>query len=107
LNQLDSTLTARLREIVVSDRVTEAELRDAAEQGEGWARTLEAQVASAEQRLAQLSGEDNASVAELAAALRDVESLRPELGEVRDLLAALDIRAHRLRAEWLQAAQNS
>jgi benzoyl-CoA reductase/2-hydroxyglutaryl-CoA dehydratase subunit BcrC/BadD/HgdB len=107
LNELDSTLTARLREVVVSDRVTEAELRDAAEQGSGWVRALEGRVAAAEERLAQLSGEDNASIAALASALRDVESLRPELDEVRDLLAALEARAHRLRAEWLQAAQNS
>jgi chromosome segregation ATPase len=107
LNQLDSTLTARLREIVVSDRVTEAELREAAEQGEGWARALEAQIASAEKRLARLTVDGDSSIAELAAALRDVESVRPELDEVRDLLAELDDRARRLRADWLQAARKS
>jgi len=106
-NALDTTLTARLREVLASDRVTEPELRELADQGEGWARSLEAQVASAERRLSQLEQRPESGLTEFATALRRVETLRPELVEVRDLLAALDDRARDLRAGWLRAAQQT
>jgi hypothetical protein len=101
---LDSTLTARLREVLASAGVTEAELRELTDQADGLARSLEGQVASGERRLAALTADPARSMVEIADELRRVESLRPRLEEVRGLRAALDARARELRAAWLRAA---
>jgi hypothetical protein len=101
---LDSALTARLREVVAGGSVTEAELRELTEQADGWARSLQAQISAGERRLAKLTADPAGSMVEIADELRRVESLRPELGEVRGLLADLETRARELRAAWLRAA---
>lgn len=101
---LDSALTARLREILASGSVTESELRELTEQADGLARALQAQIGAGERRLARLGADPAGSMIEIADELRRVESLRPQLEEVRVLQARLDSRARELRAAWLRAA---
>jgi hypothetical protein len=99
---LDQTLTRRLKEIIAGDTSTEAELRLLGERGDALERSLAASVSSSERRLAALAGDTAAEVAELAAELRRVDRLRVELKHVRETLAALDLRAHVLRGEWVR-----
>jgi hypothetical protein len=101
---LDSALTARLREVVGGGSVTEAELRDLAEQADGWARSLDGQIWAGERRLAKLSANQSGSMVEIADELRRVERLRPQAAEVRSLLAELEDRARELRVAWLRAS---
>jgi len=98
---LDSALTARLREVLGDQPVTEAELRALSEQADGWARTLEGQIYASEHRLRELAADPASRLAEMAAELRRVDTLRPELDELRALLIELGERAHALRASWV------
>jgi hypothetical protein len=98
---LDSALAARLRDVLTERPVTEAELRKLSEQADGWARTLEGQIHASERRLRELVADPASPLAEIAAELRRVEILRPELEEFRSLLAELELRAHELRGAWL------
>ena len=104
--QLDSTLTARLREALATRAGTETELRDLCEQADGWARALQAQIEASEERLRELT-DAAAPLTEIAAELRRVEMLSPELTELRDLLAGLDDRARELRTNWLRHQMDS
>jgi hypothetical protein len=97
----DLDLTARLREVLDAEPTTESELRALGEQADAWARALEAHIRGSERRLDELAGDDDASLGEVAAELRRVESLRPALEETRALLADLDGRARELRTAWL------
>lgn len=101
---LDSTPTSRLRRVLASGGVTESELRKLGEEADGWARSLEAQLESAERRLARLTADPASPIREIADELHRVESLRPQLAEVRSLLAELEERARELRSAWLRAA---
>jgi len=97
----DIALLVRLREVVADEPVTEAELRTLTEQADGLVRALRAQLETSERRVDELNASDGASLAEIGAELRRVESLRPSLEEARSLLADLDERARRLRTSWL------
>jgi chromosome segregation ATPase len=105
-DKLDTALTARLREVLASDRVTESQLRELTDEAEEWSRTLEAQVLAGERRLTRLTANPESSIVEIAGVLRKVERLRPALDEVRTLVSELDTRARELRTAWLRAAQN-
>jgi chromosome segregation ATPase len=99
---LDFALIRRLREFRErTTPATESELRVLTEQAEAWARTMEGQIHSSERRIARLNSNPASSLAQLAAELRRVETLRPELREVRSLLADLETRARELRTQWL------
>ena len=102
-DRLDFALIERLRDVVADEPVTEAELRTLSEHAGGWARTLEGQIRTSERRLGQLTADPESSLADIADELRRVETLRPQLAEVRSLLDGLDERAHRLRTAWLAA----
>jgi len=104
--QLDWTLTARLREALASP-ATESELRSLCEQVDGWARALQAQIESSERRLQELTADSSTSLTEITAELRRVETLAPELTELRTLLSGLDDRARTLRTEWLRHQMDS
>ncbi len=94
-------LTSRLREVLGDRPATESELRTLAEQAEALARTLQAQVQASEGRLSRLSTDPAAPLTDIAAELRRVETLRPELDEVRSLIGDLEDRARELRTAWL------
>jgi hypothetical protein len=100
-DRLDFALIERLREVLRDQPVTEAELRTLSERAGGWARTLEGQIHASERRLRELAADPASSLADIAGELRRVDSLSPELAEVRSLLAGLELRAHRLRSTWL------
>ena len=52
------------------------------EEADAWMRALQAQIESSERRVSELSADPSASLAPIAAELRRIESLRPELVEV-------------------------
>jgi hypothetical protein len=104
--QLDATLTARLREALRSP-ATESELRSLCEQADGWARALQAQIEASERRLRELTADPATPLTQITAELRRVETLAPELTELRTLLSGLDDRARELRTAWLRHQMDS
>jgi chromosome segregation ATPase len=86
---------------------TESELRTLAEQAEAWALTVSGQIQSSERRIRRLTSNPASSLAQIAAELRRVENLRPQLNEVRSLLTDLEKRARELRTEWLLSQATS
>src|SRR5262245_13278904 len=103
---LDFALIRRLRE-VRETRATEAELRALTEQDDAWARTVGSQIDASERRIRRLSANPASSLAQIADELRRVERLRPQLNEVRSLIADLERRARQLRTEWLLSQATS
>jgi chromosome segregation ATPase len=105
--QLDFALIKRLRDVLERRRATESELRSLAEQAEAWERALNGQLQASERRLQRLNANPASSLAQIASELRRVEKLRPQLNEVRSLLADLEDRARQLRTEWLLSQATS
>jgi chromosome segregation ATPase len=104
---LDFALITRLREVLDSRPATETELRTLKEQAEAWERTVNGQLAASERRIRRLNSNPASSLAKIAGELRRVENLRPQLNEVRSLLAELENRARELRTEWLLSQASS
>jgi hypothetical protein len=105
--QLDFALMKRLREVLADRPATESELRTLKEQAEAWARTVGGQLESSERRIRRLNQNPASSLAQIASELRRVEQLRPQLAEVRDLLADLEYRSRQVRTEWLLSQATS
>ena len=84
--------------------VTEAELRRLFEEGQACALILAGQLEKDEQRLARLADDPESALTELAATLRRVNELRPDLEELQRLLAELRAQARELRASWASAS---
>jgi chromosome segregation ATPase len=104
---LDFALIKRLREVLDRRPATETELRTLKEQAEGWERAVSGQIQSSERRIRRLNANPASSLAQIASELRRVEKLRPQLTEVRSLLADLEDRARELRTEWLLSQATS
>lgn len=104
---LDFALITRLREVLGDRPATESELRALSEQADAWARTVNGQLESTERRLRRLNENPASSLAQIAAELRRVEQLRPQLNEVRTLIASLEARARQVRTEWLLSQATS
>jgi chromosome segregation ATPase len=98
---IDSVLKARVRAVLDGRPATEAELRKLFEEGRACALILDRQIEKGEQKLGELTSDPESSIAELAAAFRRVNELRPSLAELDKLLAELDARAREFRASWL------
>lgn len=98
---LDSALKARLRAVLDRRPVTEAELRKLAEEGRACALILSGRLERTERRLNELSADPASSLAEIAAAVRTLNEIRPDLGELQALLADLQGLAREFRASWL------
>jgi hypothetical protein len=101
---LDSALKRELHAVLDARPVTEAELRRLFEEGHACALILAGQLEKEEARLARLGVDPAASFTELAAALRRVNELRPDLEELRRLLDDLGDQARQLRAAWASAS---
>jgi hypothetical protein len=101
---LDSALKRELHAVLGARPVTEAELRRLFEEGQACALILGGQLEKEEARLARLGADPAASFTELAAALRRVNELRPDLEELRRLLDDLGDQARELRAAWVSAS---
>jgi chromosome segregation ATPase len=104
---LDFALIKRLREVLDRRPATETELRTLKEQAEGWERAVSGQIQASERRIRRLNANPASSLAQIASELRRVEKLRPQLAEVRSLLADLEDRARELRTEWLLSQATS
>jgi hypothetical protein len=98
---LDSALKERLRVVLDRRQVTEAELRKLFEEGQACALILGGELEKSEKRLARLSADPAAPLSEIAASLRSVNELRPDLEELHELLGELSVQARRFRASWL------
>ena len=98
---LDSALKERLRRVLDRQPVTEAELRKLAEEGAACELILGAQLERSEQRLAELESDPTSSLADISATFRQLNDLRPDLEELRTLLADLEERAREFRSAWL------
>ena len=104
---LDFALIKRLREVRDHRPATETDLRTLTEQAEAWARAVSGQIQASERRIRRLNANPASSLAQIASELRRVEKLRPQLNEVRSLLADLENRARELRTEWLLSQATS
>ena len=104
---LDFALIKRLREVLDHRPATETELRALKEQAEAWELTVSGQMEASERRLRRLTASPASSLAQIASELRRVEKLRPQLDEVRSLLADLEARTRELRTEWLLSQATS
>ena len=104
---LDFALIKRLREVLDDRPATESELRTLKEQAEAWALTVSGQIESSERRIRRLNQNPASSLAQLASELRRVEQLRPQLNEVRELLADLEERSRQVRTAWLLSQATS
>jgi chromosome segregation ATPase len=98
---LYSALSERLREVLANQPPTESKLRALSEQADAGIRALEAQIRGSERKLRDLTSDAASSLTEIAAELRRVEILRPELIELTALQAELERRARELRTEYL------
>jgi hypothetical protein len=98
---IDSALKARVRAVLDGRPVTEAELRKLFEEGRACGLILDGQLEKGERKLGELASDPESSIAELAAAFRRVNELRPDLDELDELLAELDKRAREFRSSWL------
>jgi hypothetical protein len=92
---------ARLREVLASGSATETDLRELTAQGDGWARTLRGQIRSSERKLRALNADPSSPITQIAEELRRIETLRPQLADLRSLLAHLEARGRELRTAWL------
>jgi chromosome segregation ATPase len=101
---LDAGLKQRIAAVSSRPVVTEVELRKLTEEGRVCALILGARLEQAERLLSELSSDAASSLAEIAAALRDVNDLWSRLGELEETLDALDRRARELRTAWLSAS---
>ena len=98
---LDSALKERVREVLGSTPVTEAELRKLSEEGRACTLILRAQLDRSEAELAELTADPTSSLSEIATAFQRVNELRPQLAELDGLLDGLQSRAREVRAAWL------
>jgi hypothetical protein len=104
---LDFALIKRLREVLDDRPATESELRTLNEQADAWARTVSGQIESSERRIRRLNQNPASSLAQIASELRRVETLRPQLDEVRRLQRDLEARARQVRTAWLLSQATS
>jgi hypothetical protein len=100
---LDFALKQRLRAVIADHTVTEATLRKLTEHGRACALILDARLERLERRLTELLGDPESSLADIAATMRAVNELRPDLDELHTLLDELGAHARELRAGWLAA----
>jgi len=98
---IDAAFKTRVRGVLDGRPATEAELRKLFEEGHACALIMDGQLRSSERRLAELASDPEASIADLAAAFRRVNQLRPGLADVDELLSELDARARECRTSWL------
>jgi hypothetical protein len=98
---LDSALKARLRAVLDCRAATEAELRKLTEEGDACILILDARLARSEHHLSELSSDPTSSLAEIAAEMRAVDEVRPDLDELHALLTEVGELAREFRASWL------
>jgi hypothetical protein len=100
--ELDVELRARLRDVLEEPRrpVTEAELRKLSEEGRACRLILGAELERLEGRLGKLDADPASSLGAIADAFRRVHDFRVHVGELDELLSALEDRAREVRTSW-------
>ena len=100
--ELDAVLKERLRDVLQEPPrpMTESELRGLLEEGRACMLILSGELDRLERRLAQRDGDPDTSFSALTDAFRGANELRTHVEELRALLAALETRAHEVRASW-------
>jgi hypothetical protein len=71
------------------------------ERADAWARIVENQIQGSERRLREFGADPAPPLAQVRAELRRIDTLRPQLVELRPLLVELEKRARQLRTGWL------
>jgi len=99
---LDTLLKERLRAVLDGQPVTEAELRRMFEEGQACLLLLDGELERIERALAELASDPESSISELAKGFRRISELRPDLDELRTLLAKVEIRAREFRESWIR-----
>ncbi len=99
---LDTLLKERLRAVLDGQPVTEAELRRMFEDGQACLLLLNGELERIERALAELASDPQSSISELAKASRRISELRPDLAELRALLADVEQRAREFRESWIR-----
>ena len=99
--EIDTVYKERVRAVLGGRSVTEAELRRLFEEGQACALILRGQLEKSERVLDALSSDPESSFVELAAAIRRVNELRPELEDLEEIVGELDARAREFRTSWL------
>jgi hypothetical protein len=99
---LDALLKQRLRAVLDGEPVTEADLRRMFEEGQACLLLLNAELDRVEGALTELAFDPQSSISELARASRRIGELRPDLAELRALLADLEQRAREFRESWIR-----
>ena len=100
---LDAALKVRLRAVLDDRPVTETELRNLIEEGSSCDLILAGSLRSIEKRLADLSADPTSSLADIATEIRAANEVRPDLDELRALMADVSTLARTFRASWLSA----
>ena len=100
--ELDVDLRVRLRDVLEEPRrpVTEADLRKLSEEGRACRLILGAELERLEGRLGKLDADPASSLGAIADAFRRAHDLRAHVGELDELLSALDDRAREVRTSW-------
>jgi hypothetical protein len=101
---LDPVLRERLRAVVDGRPATEAELRKLVEEGRACRLLLRGRRDRTERRLAELSIDPAVPLADLASALREAQTVRPQLDELDAMLTQLQERARDFRRSWVSAS---
>jgi hypothetical protein len=99
--EIDAVYKKRVHAVLNGRPVTEAELRNLFEEGRACALILHGQLEKTERRLGQLAADPESSIADVAAAFRRVNELRPELDELKHVLGELDSLAREFRTSWV------
>jgi hypothetical protein len=107
VSELTDDLVGRLRQMLAEQPATEAELRSLSDRAATLERRLARGVDAIESRLGELSATPDSSLAETAALLRRVDTVRVSLERVRALLDNLDERSRVLRTRWLRRQAGS
>ena len=100
--ELDVELRVRLQDVLEEPRrpVTEADLRKLSEEGRTCRLILGAELERLEGRLGKLDADPASSLGAFADAFRRVHDLRAHVGELDELLSALDDRTREVRTSW-------
>jgi uncharacterized coiled-coil DUF342 family protein len=98
---IDSVIRVRLRAVLDGQPVTEAQLRKLLEECRACVLILDGQLANTERKVGELASDPESSLADLAAAFRQMNELRPHREELDELFAELNRRAREFRTSWV------
>lgn len=107
--ELDTVLKERIHNVLEHPErpVTEAELRKLSEEGRACTLILGAELERLEQRLAELDADSASPLGAIGPAYRRVHEFRDHIGQLDELLSALEARAREVRTSRLLSAHSA